>query len=71
MSQKKFQKKLSLGKTTIAHLNHNELSILKGGASEYASQCGQTCNGQDCESNPLITCATDPIQCQLETLEAC
>ena len=41
MKQKKFNKKLNLGKKTVAHLNDGEQAMIKGGY--FNTRCDQTC----------------------------
>jgi hypothetical protein len=62
MKSKKFQKKLGLNKTTVAHLNHGAMKGVHGGARTFvlaclsgdpAGSCGDTCYTCDC---PTATC---------------
>ncbi len=61
MKQKKFDKRLSLNKNTIANLGNNEMNELHGGIS--GSRCGnETCfwvcdtNRFNCPSAPWTNC---------------
>lgn len=50
MKTKKFQKKLTLNKKTIAHLSYEELLKIKGGKHNLqpSSACGSVCGGPWC-----------------------
>jgi hypothetical protein len=54
MKQKKFDKKLNLGKKTIAHLNDDEKAMVKGGY--FNTNCDATCYTwcAGCRTRPQI-----------------
>jgi len=56
MKSKKFEKKLSLNKKTIADLNSSEMNWLKGGQAEPTKSCDYTLCG--CCTKPEHSCFT-------------
>ncbi len=62
MKPKKFNKKLSFSKSTIANLNYKESNDVRGGSGLYTkcpdfdtcpdTQCGGTCNTCTCNTCP-------------------
>ncbi len=58
MKQKKLNKKLSLNKNTIAHLNNTNMAGIKGGETEA---CTANCPTMTCQTKALGCCDTTTI----------
>jgi len=59
MKTKKFSKKLTLNKKTIADLNNGEMKVVRGGINEPPRRVTETC--QTCDNSiPPGTCCTIP-----------
>jgi hypothetical protein len=68
MKQKKFNKKLSLSKTTIANLGNDPMSRILGGATEPLS-CVEVCypnTFDECPETEQRRCDTDFPMCAPE-----
>ena len=60
MRTKKFAKKLALNKSTVANLNHGQMSGLKGGGWDTKITC-PFCNSIDsCEETLCTICMSIP-----------
>ena len=57
MKAKRFSKKLTLNKKTIAHLNAGEMTHALAGGSKILCTQGEVCTN-DCETFPVLVCTT-------------
>ena len=64
MKIKKFNKKLTLKKETIVHLDNHQMKKAAGGAVTKTCTCTVWITGDPC-ANPCETlhCPTNPIEC--------
>jgi hypothetical protein len=69
MKTKKFNKKLSLGKQTIANINNGEMNVIKGGRPSVVPLCN-TVDDWTCVQTD-ITCATYCDTCNTFCPQSC
>ncbi len=61
-----FEKKLSLNKKTISHLDEVAMVAAKGGVYRTAySYCLYTCTGRPCDGSVNTRCDTDPFTTEI------
>ncbi len=65
MKSKRLNKKLTLAKTTVAHLGHGEQGAVKGGY--YYTEIWGGCNTwhPNCFTRPELACNTDISVCKV------
>jgi natural product precursor len=62
MKVRKFDKKLSLNKTTVSNLSESQLNDAKGGIITIGYTC-ETCDRRFCPTIAPTLCVTCPINC--------